>query len=158
MKQLSFLAKQNLEFGGSLLQSKRKSERILAFKKPIHLVLRGNISISGSLLNYRKEIKAEIEKFSKKFEVRIYDYALNFDHVHFNVRLSTRENYKKFIKALTGRIAQLTKIKFSLRPYTKILSWGREFKNFINYTLQNHEEALGLRAYKPRKRRKLSSA
>lgn len=157
LKQISFFPQHNTEFGGSLLKNKRKSERILAFKKPLHVVIRGSIKISGSLVKYRQQIKTEIEKFAARFSIKIYNCAINFDHIHFNLRLSTRENYKKFIRALTGRIAQITKIKFTLRPYTKVLSWGREFKNFIAYTLQNHEEAIGLRPYQARKRRKTPS-
>lgn len=152
-KQLSFLTPHSLEFGGSLLLNKRKSQRILAFKKPIHLVLKGDIKKSGSLLKHRKTITDQIEKWANKFSIEIYNFAVEFNHIHFSAKLSSRENYNKFIKALTGRLAQLINFKFILRPYTKIVNWGCHFKNLFNYVTQNHEEATGQRPYKPRKDR-----
>lgn len=150
LRQLSLLTPQSLEFGGSLLLNKRKSQRILATKRPIHLVLKGDIAKSKSLRKNQRRIKFEIEKWALKFEIKLYRFSINSNHIHLNILISTRENYRKFIRALSSRIAQITKIKFTLRPYTKILSWGREFKNFLNYTIQNYEEAIGSISYKQR--------
>lgn len=149
-KQLSLLAPPALEFGGSLLVNKRKSERILALKKPVHLTLKGDIRNSGSLLHKTKYIKEQIEKWSYKFDIKVYDFSINSNHIHFCAKISSRDNYKKFIKALTGRLAQVLKFKFIVRPFTKIISWGRQFKRLLEYIVQNHEEATGKRLYKPR--------
>lgn len=56
-----------------------------------------------------------------------------------------------FIRSLNSILAQrirhhfpeLTEI-FSLRPYTRILSWGKDFKNALRYQVLNQMEALGL--------------
>lgn len=158
-RQLSFLAPHSLEFGGSLILNKRKSQRVLAFKKPIHLILKGDTKKSGSLLKHRKTIKEQIEKWANKFSIEIYNFAVEFNHIHFSAKLSSRDNYNKFIKALTGRLAQLIKFKFLFRPYTKIVNWGRHFKNLLSYVIQNREEATGQRPRKPRKRKaRLSTA
>ena len=149
-RQFSFLPPPLLEFGGSLLENKRKSERVLALKRPIHLTLKGDTANSGSLLYKTKYIKEQIEKWSYKFDIKIYDFSINSNHIHFSAKISSRDNYKKFIKALTGRLAQVLKFKFIVRPFTKIISWGRQFKRLLEYIIQNKEEAAGERPYKPR--------
>ena len=154
-KQLSFLETPSRELGGSLLKGKRKSKRTLTTKKPIHLILKGDVSQSGSLVAKRSWIDKEIERLSEKFNIKVYDHGTCRNHIHFTIKISTTENYKKFIRALSGRLAQVLKIKFLYRPYTKILEWGRHFKRAMGYVLQNKEEALGIRPYKPRLKKKL---
>jgi hypothetical protein len=44
---------------------------------------------------------------------------------------------------------------WDLLIYSRILSWGREYKIVANYIFQNTLEALNLIAYKPRKPRRL---
>lgn len=151
MRQLNLIPKPPTEFGGSLLVGKRKAIRTLAISKPLHLIIKGDIQKSGALLKYRKTIDAEIKKQAAKFDIKIFKYAIERTHIHFAAKLSSRENYNKFIRAITGRLAQLTKIKFILRPYTKIVQWGRQLKTLFNYVVQNHKEATGQIAYKPRK-------
>ena len=60
-----------MEFGGSLLLNKRKSKRTLTTKKPIHMILKGDINISGSLLKYEKWIDKEIKYWAEKFFIKI---------------------------------------------------------------------------------------
>lgn len=151
-KQLKLFKSENLEFGGNLLLGKRHEQRILSPKCPMHLIMKGDISIGGSLRKYKHQIETEIKRLAKKFDIQTYGHSVQINHIHFNLKISSRENYKKFIKALTGRIAQLTKIKFLWRPYTKLITWGRQFKNLAAYIIQNEEEVVGRRPYKPRKR------
>ena len=85
------------------------------------------------------------------FFIKIYEEpGICRNHIHFTIKISTTENYKKFIRALSGRLAQVLKVKFLYRPYTKILEWGRHFKRAMGYVLQNKEEALGIKPYKAR--------
>ncbi len=153
-KQFSFFKPPPLEFGSSLLEGKRKLKRTLTTKLPIHMILKGDINISGSLLKHEKWIDKEIKHWAEKFFIKIFDYGPCSNHIHFNMQISSIENYKKFIRALTSRLAQKLKIKFFLRPYTKILTWGRQFERVLAYIIQNKEEAKGQRPYKPRKARK----
>jgi REP element-mobilizing transposase RayT len=150
MKQLKLFKPNNLSFGGELLLQKRKSARPLSVKAPIHLVLRGDISRSGSLLKYRRFIESELRKWSEHFNIKIYDQALCSNHIHLCLKLTTLEGYRNFARVIAGRFAFKLKIKWMLRPFTRIVSWGRAFKALQKYILQNHEEAIGLRIYKPR--------
>lgn len=155
-KQLSMFEPIPMAFGGSLLRGKRKSKRTLTTKKAMHLIMKGDVSFSGPLMLKSKWIVEETKRLAKKFCIQIYgELGIEVDHMHMIIKISSVENYKKFIKALTGRMAQVLKFKFIYRPFTKIVEWGRQFKWVINYCLQNKEEAFGIRTYKPRHKRKI---
>ena len=71
--------------------------------------------------------------------------------MHLLVKIDTRDSYKKFIHSVTSALAvYLRKLKpnlesvFSLRPYTRIVSWGKDFKNALEYLILNKLEAMGL--------------
>ena len=151
MKQLSmsFLKNYKKEFGGSLLVGKRKSKRPLSTKHPIHLVLRSELKRVFHPSN--QSLDKLIKKTAKEFNIKIYDFALNWSHIHMLIRLQNKEDYTKFIRALTSKLALgIRKAKpniksvFTLRPFTRILTWGRDFRNALNYQIINRLEAKGL--------------
>lgn len=151
MKQISmsFLKNYRKEFGGSLLLGRRKERRPLSTKHPMHLVLRSEFS--GVFNPGNRSLERLIRSTAKRFGIKVYDLALNWSHIHCVIRIQNREIYNSFIRALTGTIArkvQMTKRRseklFSLRPFTRILEWGRDFQNAIQYQLLNQMEARGL--------------
>lgn len=154
MKQQNLFEKEITEFGGSLLEKKRKDRWPLSIKAPILLTIKGDISISGSLLRQSDWIHAEVKKWAAKFEIEIYDYSINSNHMHFCLVASSAENYKNFIRILTGRMAQYLKIKWIQRPHTEIVKRGRHLQNVLFYILKNKEEAAGLRIYCRTKKKK----
>ena len=122
-KQLSLLTPQSLEFGGSLLTNKRKSQRVLAFKKPIHLVLKGDTKKSGSLLKHRKTIKEQWD------ESRILDKVFEF----FSAVELNPEQKLQFVGH--GRINyQKAKFLFVDKLYQNIygIDWGHEVGRYIS--------------------------
>ncbi len=150
MKQTSFSFANKIErqFGGSLNRGKRKTVRPISAKVPIHLVIKSNQkdAFNPSAIS----IKKLIEVTAKKFSIRIYEVALNWSHVHLVIKLRTREDYKKFIRAVTSLLAQKIRSKkpglkavFSLRPFTRLLAWGKDFKNVLSYHVVNQLESWG---------------
>jgi REP element-mobilizing transposase RayT len=152
MKQttMGFFGKSRKEHGGSLFKGKRKEARPLSTKHPIHLTLKS----TGNSFFYpsNRALDKLIRNCADKYNIKIYDLALNWSHIHAMILIPTREAYKAFIKTLTSLIVELiskqrgrklTQI-FDLLPYTRILSWGREFKKVLEYIIQNQMEALGL--------------
>ncbi len=137
------------EFGGALLEGKRKDQRPLSTKHPIHLVLKSthkNLFNPGNL-RLEKLIKAQ----GQKFGLRIYDLAINWSHIHLLFRIKNRSDYVRFVRSLTAilaiKIRQFNpeiKTIFALRPFTRILSWGRDFKRGLEYQVLNQLEAFGL--------------
>lgn len=148
MKQLTLIKKDRSDFGGSLLQGKRKSKRPISTKKPMHLVLKsekakGRFAFAPS----DQRIKMLAVKMAKKFGVKLYTCALNWSHTHLVIKVASRRQYNSFIRALTG--AMVLKLKapkgfFTVRPFTKIGTWGRQFRNWLEYASENEMQAWGI--------------
>lgn len=169
MKQMSF-SQQNFlspklksefapskEFGGSLLRGKRKTKRPLNFKLPIHTVLRCSTLRSGSLLWNADKVTDTLEKFAAKFGVKIYEKAIVSNHVHLILKFRSRQSYNSFVRAFAGVLAKTLDVIWAARPWTRVLQWGRDFRNACAYTFQNRREAAREIPYKPRQRLNLSN-
>ncbi len=133
-KQLSFFSDgpkfpsgskaQNQFFGGELLAGKRRARRPNATKNAIHLVLRSEWACgSRSFLQKRNQsvIDSIIQKFAKKFKVRIYQRAINSNHIHLLLKISNRELYRAFVKAIAGMIASHVMNQKSFTEFIKTL-------------------------------------
>lgn len=136
------------EFGGSHLVGRRKVARPLSKKVPIHLILRSTHPNAREAFSYRSKINRQIlSRTAKQFHIQIYEFVFNYTHLHLIIRIPHRQNYVGFIRQLTARLSRLANLKrgqlFKLRPYTRVLNWGREFKVVINYMKKNYVEAIG---------------
>ena len=150
---MSFINKPKIEFGGSLLKGRRKTERILDSRKPIHLVLKSKSTFS--LFKQKKNLQTVLKKQAKTFGVKIYSESIQSDHWHLCLKITNRRLYRGFIRSLTGILARkLGKGLWSLRPYSRIIEWGKDFLNILDYLLLNHCEAHGIVPYAIRKKRK----
>ena len=134
-------------FGGDLLQGKRKTARPLSTKLPVHLVFRAR---QTSLRAKQSEIQGLLNRFARKFGVKIYEFAICTNHIHLLVRIHSRSLYRQFARAFTGSVSRKFKIQWLVRPFTRLLSWGRDFKTARNYVMQNEKEASGEIRYQPR--------
>lgn len=188
-KQQSFFKFQKKFFGGALLKGKRKSLRPLSSKDSIHFVMRscwatGKDSFLAT--QNRKAVDRIITHFAKKFGVKIYERAINGNHIHLLLKVTNRVLYRAFIKAVSGKIAshvmgnqsfklftqsrldsewgdgarahsrecktpQKDQGFWEFRPFSRIVSWGKDFKTCVAYLRQNILEALGFVPYTARK-------
>lgn len=90
MRQVSFgfLKDYGKEFGGALLEGKRKTKRPLSIKHPLHLVLKS--TCSGAFAPGNIALEKLIRSQAKKFGLKIYDLALNWSHIHFILKIESR--------------------------------------------------------------------
>ncbi len=151
--------KRKTEHGGSLLVGKRKGPRALSTKHAIHLILKSDLKGVFNPGNHRLE--QLIGNTAERFHIRVYSTALNWSHIHCVIKIKVRKDYNAFIRVLTSILAlRIRKHKsftgkvFTLRPFTRILSWGRDFKNVISYLVLNELESLGL-LVRPKKTKKI---
>jgi REP element-mobilizing transposase RayT len=153
MKQISFLPKQKLESGGaSNKKGKRKTERILDSRRPMHLVLKSKHPVS--LFKNKHKLREVLHKQAKTFGVKIYSHSIQQDHWHLVVKITNRFLYRGFIRSLTGITARLLgKGLWRLCPYSRIVSWGRDFLTVLDYLLLNECEVLEIVPQAIRKRR-----
>ena len=156
MKQLklssSLYFKSQPSFGGELNLKKRKSRRPLDSKNPLHIVLRSE-GHKPVFLHQDPLINKIIEKWAGRFVIKIYESSVNANHLHLVIGFKHRKLYHFFISALSGQIAHLLKIKWEFSPFTRIITWGRDFKNACAYVVKNQREAWGLISFEPRSKR-----
>lgn len=162
MRQMKFEGiKQNpLHFGGESLIGKRKSMRPLSIKKPLHLVISPEgLSRKFSFIKYKSEIQTLLSKTAKRFGIKIHDKSVNFTHLHLIISFGSRKQYVSFVRVFNSILVRLLEMKakismkglFKLRPFTRIIHWGRDFQRMLKYIQTNRFEAEGLnvRDYKP---------
>src|SRR5437868_7167199 len=148
--EFSFIKDYKKEFGGSLLVGRRKTARPLSIKNPIHLILKStgaSCFVPGS-----RKLETLIRSHADKYGIKLYEISLNWSHIHLLTKLPSKQAYISFIRTITSLIvAFLSKLKgkslkglFDLPPFTKILSWGKQFKTVIEYHELNDLEARGL--------------
>jgi REP element-mobilizing transposase RayT len=152
-RQMKFFKKTENQFGGSLNLGKRKTARVLDTRKPIHFVLKSQKSIQ--LHSNRRQLRQLLFHFAKKFGVRIYSESVQKDHWHFCIKITHRILYRSFIRALTGTLAlKFGKGLWIQRPFSRIVTWGRDFLNVLDYILLNECEVSGIVPYAIRKSRR----
>jgi REP element-mobilizing transposase RayT len=149
-------------YGGELLKRRkgRLHGRPLDTKNSMHMVLRSSKAKGKwSFKNPRheKRIAALSSKFAQKNGIKIHSLANVGNHLHFNLKLSNRFTYNKFIRALTSAIAMAvtgknrwneekseSKLKFwDYRPFTRVVQSFRGFLNLRDYIEINRIEGYG---------------
>jgi REP element-mobilizing transposase RayT len=129
----------------------------------MHLILRTTKLSPFNPTNYKLE--KIIKQYALRYKITVYDFSLNWSHIHLTIKLPNRAAYFAFIKTVTAAlISFLSKALkkdlsglFDLRPYTKIITCKKQFENAIDYMILNQQEALGLivRVKKTKPNRKL---
>jgi hypothetical protein len=107
-------------------------------------------------------IFAIVQKQCERFNVRLYQYGNGGNHLHLMVMPRSRRGYCGFIRSVTGLIARLTlrtersrpkNLKFwDARPFSRVVIWGRDFRQLSQYLVQNTLEAFGFIEHHPRGR------
>ena len=155
-QQLSFLPNARLDHGGETNIGKRKQARPFDPKRAIHLVLRSSRARGEwSFLSPSHSRKTErlIQFLADKNDIRIYRFANVGNHLHLLLRAKVRRSFQTFLRNLAGAIASLVTGAKKSNPigkfwdhlaYTRIVSWGREFKGLQAYLVKNLFEAAGL--------------
>ena len=125
-KQLSLIpsSKTNKRFfGGSLLVGCRKGPRPMNTKEPIHLVMRSQYAHGVRSFRSARNLKAIeriLEKAAFKYHIKIYRKAIQSNHIHLIIKISSKKSYKAFIAVIAGKIAS-----YSMKQMS--------YKNFIHY-------------------------
>ena len=150
--------------GGEYTTGRRKTARPISTKKPIHLTLRSSHAVGRYSFRTKKNrefISALIKSLSRKWGIRIYEFSINSNHLHFALRTLTRKGFQNFLRTLASQIAAFVtgakkgrpfrKRFFDLPAFTRIAQWGKAFTRLKAYVIQNVLEATGAISYQPRK-------
>jgi len=155
------------KFGGSMLKGNAREQRPISVKRPMHLVMKSSLARGeSSFLSKKRARRIEdlVHHQGKLHGVRIYRFANSGNHLHLVIKPVSKRAFRTYIRAVSGLIARITLgaekgkaqgLKFwDARPFTRIIEWGRDYKNVCDYVLQNTLEAIGFIAYQPRGRKK----
>ena len=165
--QFDFMRQQTRsDFGGSLLKkSHAKRSRPFSTKRAMHVVMRSSLARGHFSLRYSNhvtEVEQIVRNQAKKAGVRLYRYANSGNHLHLLILVPHSSSLRRFLRAVSGLIARLVmntergaplpeSVRFwDQRPFTRIVTWGREYAGVARYLLQNTLEALGFIPYQPR--------
>ena len=144
------------EHGGSIRQGQRKLARPLATKRPLHLVLRSlRATKSWSFLHRanRARVHALVIDTAARYGIRLYRFENVGNHLHLVVQGRTRKGIRAFLRVLPQRLMFAVTGARKGSPvgrffdgilYSRVVSWGREFKILDSYLWKNALEALGL--------------
>jgi REP element-mobilizing transposase RayT len=161
--------KKDSKHGGELSLGKRKIFRPIDPKQALHVVMRSS-KARGQLSMLHPKHCNSIEKFvhktANRWGVRIYRFANVGNHIHLLIQVPTREAWKCFSKALSGGIAQIVtgaqkgsalkrsqdlSVPESAKRgfwdhllFTRIVSFGRDFKGMARYIVKNLFESAGV--------------
>ena len=179
MRQQSLFRNQTRAHGGSHSFKKRRSFRPLSTKQALHMTLRSQFAKGErSLLKHKNLINEVIQKASMHFDVKVYEKAICGNHIHLLIRGKSRPDLQNFFRVIAGHIAQkilqsfpITEFErkaaggapkgcqknrrkfWDLLVYTRLVSWGKEFKRVAKYIIQNTLETLNIIAYQKRSTR-----
>lgn len=158
-EQLSLFTKQSASFGGSLLKNAHaRSARPLSSKQALHVVLKSDIATNGihgdlRLTTKKQKIIEIIKKNIKDYGIRIHKIAIAKNHIHLLISFKSRQKYFHWVRVITGLIARLmlkaekgkpSTLKFwTYRPFTRVIQWGRDFRNTLAYVKKNFLQAVG---------------
>jgi len=145
--------------GGALQNTRRGRERRrpLNSVQSVHLTLRSSQAKGAQSFRrpqHRARIQQLVQRYSKKFLVRVHSMANVSNHLHLHIKLGHERNYKKFIRALTAAIAmhiqqtgkgRPASAKFwDLRPFTRLVQSLRQFSRLETYIEINELEGYGV--------------
>ncbi len=184
-KQLSLFPNFKLKraHGGSLSVGKRRAIRPLNLKLSHHVTMKSHHAIgTRSLFRHKKLILGLIKKNAYRFQVKVIEYAIQGNHIHLLIKGQNRMGLQNFFRVVAGhsaqKILQLCPLKlqaggapadkkgcrknlrkfWSFLLYSRVVSWGREFKIVVQYIQRNTLELFNLIAYQPRLKRKKANS
>jgi len=159
-RQLSFLKEikvsARLDHGGELAVGKRKTRRPFDPKRPLHVVMRSTRARGEwSMLSARnsRRVKSIVQQAAKRQGIQLFQFVNVGNHLHFLLSARKVEALRAFMREVSGGIAfQITGSKkthplqgkfWDRLPYSRVVSWGKEFKSVTRYLIGNLFEAAG---------------
>lgn len=160
-KQLALIpktwSKHRYSFGASLLKgSHPKKKRPFSASLSMHVVLKSTKAAGRhSLLRHNASIQQILDSQAERHSIQVFSAANGGNHLHLLIRAPSRSHLSAFLRALSGRIAQLVmghkkevlrrpfdKKFWDARPFSRLVSWGQDFKNVCRYLGINAAESL----------------
>ena len=162
MKQTSFLPSLSRFHGHASQKGKRKTARPFSHKNPIHIVLKSSRARGRWSLSTRENehhVNERLKVCAKKYHIKIHNFQNVGNHLHLLIQSKTKtykeaqEEFQSFLRRFAGEVAFIiTNAKkgaakgrfWDALAYSRIVTWGREFKVVTDYFTKNLFESKGL--------------
>jgi REP element-mobilizing transposase RayT len=154
-QQLQLFAKPELEYGGSSRKGRRKIQRPFDRKLPLHLVFRSAKARGHKSFLHRRNkgaIQDLLGRLADRYGVKVYRFENVGNHLHLLAKFPARRELKAFLRVFAQgvmfRVTGACKGNpqgrfFDAVAYSKVVSWGREFRALKAYLWKNALESLG---------------
>ena len=91
------------EHGGAVRRGRRKLERPVSVRRPMHVVLSSHRARGAwSLRRHAPAVQGALRAMAQRFGIRVYDFANVGSHLHLLVRARRRESFQAFLRRLRG--------------------------------------------------------
>src|SRR5258706_9838249 len=135
------------EHGGAVGRGRRKLERPVSVRRPMHVVLTSHRARGPwSLRLHERAVREALRAMAHRFGIRIYDFANVGSHLHLLVRARRRDAFQGFLRSFAGIVARRgTGAKrgrpsgpfFSGIAWSRIVAWGRDYLGARHYLFRN---------------------
>lgn len=153
-RQDSFWQAPPKDHGGDLRKGKRKSLRPIATDRPLLLTFKSEKAKGKwSFLRREREVQAEVYEAAERFKVKIRRYANVGNHLHIVVQAKRRWQIQSFLRVLPQSVMFLITGARKGNPigkfwtqlvWSRIVEWGRDWRNVCRYIDKNLWEAAGV--------------
>jgi hypothetical protein len=136
--------------GGDVRLRRRKLERPVSTRRPMHIVLSSHRARgSWSLRKHDRVVRDVMRRMARRFDVRVYDFANVGSHLHLVVRARRREGFQAFLRSFAGIVArQVTGARRGCRcgrffdglAWSRVVNWGRDDWGLRHYVFRNQIE------------------
>ncbi len=153
MKQMKLFKAESKSHGGGISRGKRKGPRPVTTKSPMHITFKSTRAKGDwNLLRKGRTIRDQAEETAERFGVRLLRFVNVGNHLHLAVQGRSRRDIQNFLRVFPQRVMFLvTGAKkgnavgrfWDDLVHTRVVSWGRDWRNFCSYLFRNQLESEG---------------
>lgn len=143
------------EHGGDVGQGLRKLHRPLNPELSLHVVMRSSKAKGHWALSHRRNrsnVEQILRRHAEKNAIVLYSVQLVGNHLHLLIKFKKKESVQKFFRIVAGLIPRaITGAQKGYKVgrfwdktlYSRMVTWGREFKAVCAYLGKNALESVG---------------
>jgi REP element-mobilizing transposase RayT len=138
------------EHGGMVRTGRRKLDRPVSTRRPMHVVLMSQRARGPlSLRRHDRVVRDLLRRMAARFGIRVYDFANVGTHLHLLVRARRRDAFQGFLRSFAGLVARrVTGARrgrpagpyFTTLAWSRIVAWGRDYIGVRHYVFRNQIE------------------
>lgn len=141
------------EHGGDVRRHRRKLERPVSTRRPMHVTLHSKRAHGPwSLLRHECGVLEALRACARRAGVRVYEFANVGSHLHLLVRSRRLDTFQAFLRSFAGIVARrVTGARrgralqggrfWSALAWSRVVTWGRDCMTVRHYIFRNRLEA-----------------